>query len=84
MSLQLTINYPENLPDALATTRAEFEQQAKWAMAVKLYEMKKLSSGMAAQLLGVERVYFLLKLNDYGVAMIDLSEEELLSDLDNA
>ena len=48
-------------------------------MAVKLYEMKRLSSGMAAALLGIERVTFLLKLSDYGVPMIDLTEEELLS-----
>ncbi len=84
MSLQLTINYPETFPDAVGKTREQFEQEAKWAMAVKLYEMKRLSSGMAATLLGVDRVTFLLKLNDYGVPMIDLSEEELLSDLANA
>ena len=39
---------------------------------------------MAAALLGVDRVTFLLKLGDYGVPMIDLSEEELLSDMANA
>ena len=53
-------------------------------MAVKLYEMKRLSSGMAAALLVVERVTFILKLNDYGVPLIDLSAEELLSDIENA
>jgi predicted HTH domain antitoxin len=84
MSLQLTINYPETFPDAIGRTREQFEQEAKWAMAVKLYEMKRLSSGMAAALLGVDRVSFILKLNDYGVSLIDLSEEELLSDLNNA
>ncbi|MGL5074680.1 MAG: UPF0175 family protein [Waterburya sp.] len=84
MSLQLTINYPENFPDAIGKTREQFEQEAKWAMAIKLFELKQLSLGMAAALIGVERVTFLLKLNDYGVSMIDLSEEELLSDLNNA
>jgi predicted HTH domain antitoxin len=80
MPLQLTINYPETFPDALGKTREQFERDARWAMAVKLYELKQLSSGMAASLLGVDRVTFLLKLNDYGVAIIDLGEEELLSD----
>ena len=84
MPLQLTINYPETFPDALGKTREQFERDARWAMAVKLYELKQLSSGMAASLLGVDRVTFLLKLNDYGVAIIDLSEEELLSDFKNA
>jgi predicted HTH domain antitoxin len=84
MTQQLTINYPDNFPDAVGKTRQEFEQQAKWAMAIKLYEMRQLSSGMAAELLGIDRVSFLLRLNDYNVPMIDLSEEELLSDLENA
>ncbi|WP_035985367.1 UPF0175 family protein [Leptolyngbya sp. KIOST-1] len=84
MSLQLTIDYPESFPDALGHTREQFEQEAKWAMAVKLFELKRLSSGMAASLLGVDRVTFLLKLGDYGVPIIDLSEDELLSDMANA
>jgi predicted HTH domain antitoxin len=84
MSLQLKIEYPETFPDAVGKSREQFEQEAKWAMAIKLFEMKRLSSGMAAALIGVDRVTFLLKLNDYGVPMIDLTEEELKSDLENA
>ena len=50
------------------------------AMAIKLFEMKRLSSGQAAALVGTDRVSFLLNLERYGVAMIEESEEELLSD----
>jgi len=46
--------------------------------------MKRISSGLAAQLAGIDRVTFLLNLHRYGVAMIDLTEEELISDLANA
>nr|WP_107670781.1 UPF0175 family protein [Cyanothece sp. BG0011] len=35
-------------------------------------------------MLGVDRVTFLLKLSDYNIPLIDLTEEELLSDLENA
>ncbi|NEO28004.1 MAG: UPF0175 family protein [Kamptonema sp. SIO4C4] len=84
MTLQLTIPYPDNFPDAVGKTKEQFEQEAKWAMAVKLFEMKQLSSGCAATLIGVDRVTFLMKLNDYGVPMIDLTEDDLLSDLNNA
>ena len=84
MSLQLNINYPENFPDAVGRTREQFEQEAKWAMAIKLFEMKRLSSGQAAVLIGIDRVSFLLNLNRYGVAMLDLSEEELRSDMENS
>ncbi|MCK5233041.1 MAG: UPF0175 family protein [Desulfobulbaceae bacterium] len=84
MALEIKISYPETIPDALQKTPEEFEQDAKIAMAVKLYEMKKLSSGMATSLLGMERTAFLLLLHRYGVAAIDLSEEELLGDMRNA
>jgi predicted HTH domain antitoxin len=82
--MQLVIDYPQLLPDALQQTRADFEREAKMAMAVKLFEMKRLSSGMAAKLAGVDRVPFLLSLHRYGVAMIDLDDEDLLADLHNA
>ena len=81
---QFSINYPEKLPDALQLTPTQFEADAKMAMAVKLFEMNKLSSGMAAQLAGVDRVFFLLNLHRYGVNMIGLDNNELESDLKNA
>lgn len=82
--MQLIVNYPEKLPDALQQSAEQFEREAKMAMAVKLYEMKRISSGTAAALVGVERVEFLLDLHRYGVAVIDLTTEELQADLDNA
>ena len=82
--MQLIVNYPEKLPDALQQSSEQFEREAKMAMAVKLYEMKRISSGTAAALVGVERVEFLLDLHRYGVAAIDLSTNELQADLNNA
>lgn len=84
MPLQLCIEYPESLPDALAETRQEFEKEARTAMTVKLFEMKRLSSGQAAQLAGMDRVAFLLRLKEFGVPAINLDAEELLSDILNA
>lgn len=81
---QLNIEYPQNLPDILQVTKQDFEKEARMAMAVKLFEMKRLSSGMAATLAGVDRVTFLLNLHRFNVPMIDLEEDELLSDMQNA
>ena len=80
----LKVSYPDTLPDALHQTPAQFEHEAKMAMAVKLFELNRLSSGAAATLVGMDRVSFLLELHRYGVPMIDLTEEELRSDLENA
>ena len=62
MALEMIISYPETIPDALQATREQFEQEALTAMAVKLFEMKRLSSGMAASLLGISRKDFLFLL----------------------
>lgn len=82
--MQLIVNYPEKLPDAMQQTTEQFEHDAKMAMAVKLFEMKKISSGTAASLAGLERVQFLLELHRYGVPVIDLTEDELKADRENA
>jgi predicted HTH domain antitoxin len=82
--MQIIIKYPDLLPDALQQTRSEFEREAKMAIAAKLFELGKLSSGMAAALVGMERVEFLLALPRYRVAMINLDESELQADIKNA
>ena len=84
MPNQLNIEYSQNLPDILQITKKDFEKEARMAMAVKLFEMKRLSSGMAAALAGLSRVNFLLNLHRFNVPMIDLEEDELLSDVQNA
>lgn len=84
MPNQINIDYSQNLPDILQMTKKAFEEEAKMAMAVKLFEMKRLSSGQAATLAGMERTRFLLNLHRYNVPMIDLEEDELLSDMNNA
>ena len=62
----------------------QFEQEAVMAMAVKLFELKKLSSGMAASIVGIDRVSFLLSLHRYGVDMIDIPLDEIQEDFENA
>ncbi len=82
--MQLMVNFPDTLPDLLQETKEQFAFEAKMALAVKLFEMKRISSGMAASLVGIPRTSFLLNLHKYGVPMIDLDEDELLSDVKNA
>ena len=82
--MQILVEVPTNLPDAAQCTPQQFMQEAKLAMAIKLYEMKRLPSGMAASLIGMRRVQFLSELHLYGVPVIDLDETELTEDLNNA
>jgi predicted HTH domain antitoxin len=82
--MQLLVEIPNTMPDAAQSTPQEFMREAKLAMAIKLFEMKRLSSGMAALLIGMTRVQFLSELHRYGVPMLDLDENELAQDIINA
>ena len=82
--MQILVEVPPHLPDAVHQSPQEFIHDAKMAMAVKLYEMKRLSSGMAAALVGMQRVAFLHELHLFGVAVIDMGADELAADIENA
>lgn len=84
MKSKITIEYDPKIPDVLQESSSEFEKEAKIAMAIKLFELKRISSGVAASLVNMDRVTFLLNLHRYNVNMIDLDNEELEKDIKNA
>ncbi len=55
----LTLHYPESLPDSARLSRREFEEMMRFAMAAELFELGRVSSGQAAQLVPMDR-YILL------------------------
>jgi predicted HTH domain antitoxin len=82
--MQIIVEVPNSYLDAMHSAPNDFAHEAKLAMAAKLFEMKRLSSGMAANLIGMDRVEFLAQLQRYGVSMIDLDSDELSQDIRHA
>ncbi|MDR1786204.1 MAG: UPF0175 family protein [Spirochaetaceae bacterium] len=83
MERQIAISYPETLAFSLRMQNSEFEQEIKLLSLIKLYELGRISSGMAARTLGISRITFLDMLAGYGVSML-AGAEELESDFANA
>jgi len=82
--LQITMTIPDESVTNLAATPDEASARLRMLAAVKLFEMKELSSGAAARLAGIPRVVFLQRLKDFGVATFQQSEQELIEEIENA
>jgi len=80
----LNIPYPEELLLSLKENPAEFEAEARLLLAVKLYELGRVSTGMAARVAGMSRVAFIFALSRFGSSPLGLEPGELAGDLANA
>lgn len=80
----ITIPCPDSVLISLKETPEKFADEARRLLAIKLYEMGKLSSGRAAEFAGISRIRFLQTLSEYGAPIFDMTTEELQRDLINA
>ena len=85
MEQLISINYPESLAFSLKMGNQEFKSEMKTISLIKLYELGKISSGLAAKLLNMNRIDFLELLEKYNVSYFHKGlENELESDFSNA
>ena len=84
MKRTINIEYPEFLANSLRLSGKKFEHQIKTSSLVKLYELGKVSSGIAAKVLELSRVDFLDLLSEYNVSVLDVHDlDELDEDIRN-
>jgi predicted HTH domain antitoxin len=72
----INIELPESLLLSTGQSQEEFVREAKLLLALKLFELGRLSAGRAAELCGMNRFDFLLLAGRSGVPVADLDDAE--------
>jgi hypothetical protein len=73
-----TVEIP--VPDSLllhSKDLASLQLRSRFLLAMKFFELGELSSGQAAEMCGLSRVGFLFEAGKQGVAVAELSDDEL-------
>lgn len=73
----LTIRYPDDLHAALDESPEDLEDELRFLLALKLFELRKISSGKAAQVAGMGKIEFLDELGRRGIPVLNLADDEL-------
>jgi len=84
MTIQLTIDLPEDVFSLLRKSPTEFVGELRLAAAVKWYELGMISQSKASELAGVSRQKFLVALNRFKVSPFQVTPEELAKEAADA
>jgi predicted HTH domain antitoxin len=80
----LTIHYSDDLLLSLKTSPEEFEAEARLLLAAKLYELGRVTTDVAAELAGMDRVTFIIELARLGLSSMGQEPDEIAEDLAGA
>ena len=75
------LDLPDSILLAAGQSPDEFAREAKFLLALKLFEIGRLSSGRAAEMSEMPRVEFLLRAGRMNVPVADLEDEGLEREL---
>ena len=73
----LAISYEDSLPFALGESPAEFEKEAVFLLALKLFELGRISAGKAAEFCGLSKPDFLWRASQSHVPCVRLDDDQI-------
>lgn len=80
----LEIPYSEDLLLASGQSREELEQEFRLLLALKTFELKRLSLGKASELAGLSRLRFMEELSRRKISVINLEADQIRDELADA
>ncbi len=78
--MDITVTFPSSLLVAAKEEREQFQRNVMVYTLGRLFQQGKISSGLAAQILGCSHWEFYHLLAEYGFAVIDYPEDELVQE----
>jgi len=81
---QISVVLDEKFLSFVAKKKKDIPERLKELSILELYRRKEISSGKAAELLGMERFEFVRYASRLGIPFFDMSKEELERDLEAA
>ena len=82
----MTVNIPldSELAGPLQMFDRPLKDTARELLVLELYRQGKISSGKAAELVGMPRIAFIQHTSDLGIPFFDMTEEEWRAEVDQA
>lgn len=77
----LNIPYNDDLLVSTGKTPAELEEELRFLLATKLFELGRLSLGKAAEFSGLSKIHFMDRLGELKIPVINLSEDQIEDEL---
>jgi len=77
----LTLPYPSDLLITSGKSPQALEEELAFLLAVKLFEVRRLSLGKAAALCNMGKLRFLFEVGRLGVPVINLDDDQILDEL---
>lgn len=77
----VTLELDESLTSLLKLTNEPVESAAREMIVLELYRRHVISSGKAAEVLGIQRFDFIRRASGLGIPFFDMTEDELDEDL---
>ncbi|UCH98726.1 MAG: UPF0175 family protein [Candidatus Aminicenantes bacterium] len=81
MSVQVSIDLPEDVFAATRSTPQHFVKEMRLAAAIKWYEIGKVSQSKAAEIAGISRYEFLEALKTFNISPFQVTEDEILEEM---
>lgn len=77
----MNFTYPDDLLLISGKTPEELEQELRFLLSVKLFELHRLSLGKAAELCGMNKPRFMFELGRLEVPVINLDDDQIADEI---